>query len=69
MSSFRSSADSLSFVLYEGTGRVGEVELGTVEVVVAGEEEGDAEGAGHALFGVAVVAFAEGEGEVADGLG
>lgn len=60
-------ADGLGVVAVEGAAGLGVVELGAV-LVVAGDEEGDAEGAAHDAL-LAVGALAEAQGEVADGLG
>lgn len=59
--------DGFGVVAVKGTAGLGVEELGAV-LVVAGDQESDAEGAGHdGLF--ALGALAESEGQVADGLG
>ena len=62
-----SGSNGLRVVAVEGTAGLGVVELGAV-LVVAGDEQGDAEGAGHDAL-LAVGALAEAQGQVADGLG
>ena len=57
--------DGLGFVSNERPGRIRKEELMSVEIVVAGDEERDAEGAGHEFVFVAVGAFAEGKGQIA----
>lgn len=62
-----SRANSFGVVSVEGATRLSVVELRAV-FVVAGDEEGDAEGSAHDAL-LAIGALAETEGQVADGLG
>jgi hypothetical protein len=67
LSALRAGADGLGIVAVECAAGLGVVQLGTV-LVIAGDEQGDAEGTGHDGL-LAIGTLAEAQGEVADGLG
>lgn len=67
LSTLASGSDGLRVVAVKGAAGLSVVELGAV-LVVAGDEQGDAEGAGHDAL-LAVGALAEAQGQIADGLG